>query len=450
MKKNFKTLLALLLFVAVMVSMVACTQKTDETAGGDKKQAGDVATGSSDGEIKISFWHHNNTEPMRSIFREAFDRFEADHPGVKVDENLLSNDSYKQKLAITMSSQQIPDVFFSWGGGTMLEYIKSGNIIDLTDFMNKDNYKDRFLDAAISQASYDGKIYGYPAGGCSSSVVFYNKDIFNKLGLEEPKTIEELEEIAEKLKEAGYTPFALANKAPWTGSMYFMNLATRLGGLQPYIDATTGKGSFESENFIKAAEIIQDWVKRGFFNEGFNGADDDSGQARRLLINEDCAMTVNGNWMLGEMMNDDPDFTEKLGVFAFPAVKGLEENSKLVIGTVGGNFYHVSSKAEHPELCFELLTYLLDEPSVERRVNDAKSIVALKGLELGDPKIQKNFEILSQAEGVQLWYDQDLPPEVAQVHLQTVQEIFGLTMTPEEAASKLQEAMQKYLDKQSK
>ena len=40
--------------------------------------------------------------------------------------------------------------------------------------------------------------------------------------------------------------------------------------------------------------------------------------------------------------------------------------------------------------------------------------------------------------------DQYLAPEVAQVHLDTCQELFGLTMTPEEADAQLQAAMEEY------
>ena len=46
---------------------------------------------------------------------------------------------------------------------------------------------------------------------------------------------------------------------------------------------------------------------------------------------------------------------------------------------------------------------------------------------------------------MQLFYDQYLPPAVAQVHLDTLQEVFGLTMEPEEAARRMQEANEEYL-----
>ena len=60
-------------------------------------------------------------------------------------------------------------------------------------------------------------------------------------------------------------------------------------------------------------------------------------------------------------------------------------------------------------------------------------------------------QILDAATGassVQLWYDQYLPPAVAQAHLDSCQELFGLTTTPEEAGKTFQTAMQDYLAEQ--
>jgi raffinose/stachyose/melibiose transport system substrate-binding protein len=62
-----------------------------------------------------------------------------------------------------------------------------------------------------------------------------------------------------------------------------------------------------------------------------------------------------------------------------------------------------------------------------------------------DPVTKDILDACLNASSTQLWYDQYLPPAVAEVHKDTSQELFGLTMTPQEANAKLQEAMQSYL-----
>ena len=66
--------------------------------------------------------------------------------------------------------------------------------------------------------------------------------------------------MCDKLLEAGYTPFSLANSPGWTGSMYFMYLVARHSGNDEFAAANTQEGSFTSDAFIYAGEKIQEWV----------------------------------------------------------------------------------------------------------------------------------------------------------------------------------------------
>ena len=58
-------------------------------------------------------------------------------------------------------------------------------------------------------------------------------------------------------------------------------------------------------------------------------------------------------------------------------------------------------------------------------------------------------DIFFNASNVQLWYDQYLPTSVASAHLDGLQEVFGLTKTPQEAQEEMQKAMDEYLSTKS-
>ena len=64
---------------------------------------------------------------------------------------------------------------------------------------------------------------------------------------------------------------------------------------------------------------------------------------------------------------------------------------------------------------------------------------------VSNPLLKTVIEYANKASNVQLYYAQYLPPAVAQVHLNTMQEVFGLTMEPAEAAKQMQKANQDYL-----
>jgi raffinose/stachyose/melibiose transport system substrate-binding protein len=411
-------------------------------AGCSKQQSGGSGGGS--GTVTLEFMHAQSTEPGRTIFQDAADRFMAANPSVKVNIDVLANDSYKQKLAVAMASGKLPDIYFSWSGGPMYEYAKSGNIIDLTSYMNADNYKDKFLDAALAQATWQGKIWGVPIQNVSVCTVFYNKEIFARYNLGVPATLSELETVCDTLLKNGIKPFSLANKTQWTGSMFFMFFATRMGGTEPFIKAVDGSGSFEADNFVYAGQKIQEWVKKGYFNEGFNGLDEDSGQSRMLMYNEECAMHIMGSWFNSSAVTESPEFAKKMGIFKFPAIEGGKGNPNTVIGTVGDNFYHVSSASKNPDWAFKMITYLTDDVAVPKRLAGG-NIPPLKSVKLDDPILAELFTQVQAAPDMQLWYDQSLSPEVAEVHKITSQEIFGLTLSPEEAAKRLQAAQADYL-----
>jgi raffinose/stachyose/melibiose transport system substrate-binding protein len=58
--------------------------------------------------------------------------------------------------------------------------------------------------------------------------------------------------------------------------------------------------------------------------------------------------------------------------------------------------------------------------------------------------LQEVVKIIESAKSVQLWYDQYLPPELGEVHKDTSQALFGLSMTPADAAKAMEDAAKKF------
>jgi raffinose/stachyose/melibiose transport system substrate-binding protein len=223
-----------------------------------------------------------------------------------------------------------------------------------------------------------------------------------------------------------------------------MFLATRHGGTQPFINAVDGSGTFLDPAFIYAGDKIQEWVNKGYFLPGFNGLDWDSGQARTPIYQGETAMLIMGSWFVSQAQGESPDFFSKMGIFSFPRDENGAGDPGTVIGTVGDNFYHISASSKNPDKAFELLTLLMDETGVQDMVNDGK-IPPVKGVLIPDPLLAELFQQVQAAPDMQLWYDQSLSPEVADVHKVTSQEIFGRSMTSQEAAQRLQDAQANYL-----
>ncbi|MBI5667559.1 MAG: extracellular solute-binding protein [Chloroflexi bacterium] len=398
----------------------------------------------------ITFWHIQNTDPGPELIQQAVDRYMADNPGVTVEVVAMQNDPYKTRIRTAMGAGDPPCVFPSWGGGPLYEYVQAGQVIDLTPYMEADNYNDRFVPASLSNVTFDGKIYGVPVENTAVAVIYYNKDVFAQYNLTPPTTWEELRSVAQTLIDNGVVPFSLANKTKWTSSMYYMYLVDRLGGPEVFASAAnrTG-GSFEDPVFVQAGEMVQELVDMGAFIEGFNGLDYDTGQSRMPMYADQAAMELMGSWQISTYKAENPDFYEnKLGIFPFPAVEGDEGSPTNVVDTVGDNYYHISSTCANPDEAFEMITYLIDDESVALRV-EAGRIPPVVGVTemIEDPVLKQVVELVENAESVQLWYDQYLPPELGEVHKDAMQALFGKEITPEEAAKRHEEAAVKFFGK---
>ena len=407
--------------------------------------------------LEITLWDISTEDPSKTICEDAVARFTADYPNIKVNEVHQQNDNYKQQLVVAMSSKQAPDMYIHWGGGPMAEYYKSGFVNDLTDMFNTYDHPD-FIDAAVAQSSFDGKVLAIPFGGLSGCDIFYNKTIFEEVGIEVPQTIDELEAACDKLLQAGYVPFSLANGSKWTGSMYYMYLVARHSGNDEFNAAYAQEngGSFTSEAFIWAGEKIQDWVEKGYFNESFNSLVTDNGEDRALLYDNTCAMMLHGSWQERYIMADSQEWADaNLGVFRFPEdaeakEKGVPQNVE--IGTAIGNGFSFncwkedgSVDQEKLDACYVLATqYFNDDTYNNDQMTKAQTIPSIKGYEdkIDDPLMKTIADVFFNASNVQLWYDQYLPASVTEVHKNCMTELFGLDKTPEEIGQEQDAAMQ--------
>lgn len=404
--------------------------------------------------MTITLWDIGTDDPQKTIQEGAVARFMAAYPNITVNQVHIQNDNYKQQLVVAMSSKQAPDMYIHWGGGPMAEYYKSGFVNDITDLFAKYDHPE-FIDAAVAQSTYDGKVLAIPYGGLSGCDIFYNKTIFAEVGVEVPTTIAELEAVCDKLIAAGYVPFSLANGSKWTGSMYYMYLVSRHSGNAEFDAAYTQEGSFTSDAFIWAGEKIQEWVNKGYFNEGFNSMVTDNGEDRALLYNNTCAMMLHGSWQIRSIKRDSEEwYNANLGTFRFPEdaeakAKGVPQNVE--IGTAIGNAFSFncwkadgSVDQDKLNACYVLATKFFNDDTYNAEQMASNTMPSIKGFEVGveDPNQKVVIDVFFNASNVQLWYDQYLPASVTEVHKNSMTELFGLSKTPLEVGQAHDAAMQ--------
>lgn len=434
MKKRIFTL-----FMIVVLSLNILT-----ACGNSKKD--DNLDKNSNEKITLTLWHVENDAKRMEVVERCIERFEKDHPNIKVDHVPMENDPYKTKINAAMAAGEEPDIFISWGGGWLQSFVEEGKVLDIDKEVRE--ISDLYYDSALSLFKIDDKYWAVPFRA-GVALVYYNTEIYKKLSLEVPKTLEEMERNADILIENGYIPFALGNASQWPGALTFIWLSLRCGGAQTFLDAynRTGKATFEDESFINAGAKIQEWVKKGYYPEGCNGINFDTGGSRMLFYTEKAAHIVQTNSFISNCKSEQPKFYEnKLGLFNYPVIEGSEGDSSEILG--GGNGYSISASTKHPKEAMELVKILSDQEYAQDMSDSAGVTTGIKGVKIKDSKLQMMEDLLTNSSYMQNYYDQFLPPALGNLHKQTTFDLFGLTTTPEEAAADMETLAQEELAKE--
>lgn len=440
---------AILMTAALMIGLLSgCSTASSSTGEGSvssvtsaadedvKIKSADTGSGQTTDEITLTIWHISTSESLHECLTNAIARFNEKYPNIRVEEVALENDPYKTKLATAMAAGEEPDIFISWGGGWLESFIDEGKVLDIDEWIGE--IEDEYYESALSLVEVKGKRYALPYS-CGPTLVYYNKQIYEDLGLSVPTTLAEYEANCDKIKKAGLIPFALGNAAQWPGALTFTYLSLREGGRDVFLNAYNREagGTFEDESFIKAGEKIQEWVQKGYYPEGSNATNYDTGGSRMLFYGGMAAHIVQTNGMFANCRAEAPDFYENnLGIFNFPAIEGGNGSMKEMVG--GMNAFSIAASSEHPREAFELIHMLTNKDYGQDSVDIAGVITGAKGVTMPNELTQQADDLIRNAEYIQNYYDQFLPADLGALHKQTTYDLFGLTTTPEKAAGDME------------
>jgi raffinose/stachyose/melibiose transport system substrate-binding protein len=254
--------------------------------------------------------------------------------------------------------------------------------------------------------------------------LWYNKEIFEKYGLETPKTYDELLTVVDKLNANKVIPITVAGKDRWPVLHWYSYLAQRIGGDEPFSKAKNGEADFTDPSFVEAGKKLQELAinKKGFIN-GFLGLD--YAAAESMFVSGKAAMYLQGEWAIQAFVKDKA-FSEKVGFVPFPTVEGGKGNS----GTFQGGFgvgYAISSKADK-DAAYSVLKFILS-PEQRMEITESGNLSEKKDIELSNssrsPLKYDLFNYIKNAKGFFGYYDQQLDPIHSEKLLNSTTKIAG-------------------------
>lgn len=398
----------------------------------DLSACGSTST-ASNGKVTINWWHISTTDPQKSDFQNWANQYMAAHKNVTVKITIVDNTDFKTKLQATLQANNPPDIFQSWGGGILQQYVKAGQVQDITDALQQNGWASQFSQSALNLYSFNNRYYGVPwdAGAVG---FWYNPQLFTRAGIQQPPTTwDELLADIDKLKAAGITPVALGEKDTWTGHFWWVYLAVRLGGKAAFDKAYTRTGSFADPPFVQAGQMLQELVSHKPFENGFLGTDYNTEQA--LMGNSKAAMELQGQFAPA---NDAASAADKKGptlaFFPFPHVTG-EVDPLGVMG--GGNGFAVGKNA--PPETIDFIRFLVNANNQRTLAQQGAAIPPVKAAaDAITSQMQPVVQLVQHADYYQLYYDQYLPQALANTILNEVQALYAGTATPMAAAQAIE------------
>lgn len=421
MKKILCYLVILFLFATVLAG---CTEE---------------AAKSKDGIKEIDFFHRWPTEPKNKYFKEAISEFEKQNPDIKINTEAVLNDSYKKKIRIVLGSDSPPDVFFSWSGEFAYNFVRQDLAMDLTEEVNGDkDWSEQIIDSAFGPFSLNDKKYGIP-WSVDGKAFFYNKEIFKKHGLEEPKTWDDFIHVLDVLKnDSDITPISFGSKAPWTISHWIGTLNQRIVDpkvIEKDYSLEPSDNKYTDLGYVTALEKLNQLVP--YFNESVNSVDHE--YARQLFKSGDAAISY---MQLAEIGLVQPDMGENLGVFEFPDIQGGKGNPNVVTGAPEGIM--ISSQTEYPEAALKFVKFLTSKPLASTQLEKVSEYSAVKRTtttENGASELQqKAVDQIVNADGLAVWFDTAVDIKIVDAYLSSVQLMLGGEKTPEEVMKDVQQA----------
>lgn len=378
-------------------------------AGGGKE----AASGSA-GKTKLTVWGRDLPDDGadHAYIKALVTGFQAANPDIELEYIALGDPGLMDKTKIAMAADQAPDIVQSWGGSVMGGYADAGRLLDLTSELSAIPGSK----AASAAMSWKGTTYGI-APFFAIAGIFLNEGIFKAQGLKAPTTIAEMEATCDKLLAAGIQPFACGAKDKWPPLAMYMYLVNRVGG-NAFGNAQGRSLGFDSDAFVKAAQIYQKWVAKGYFGSKPLGESYDDSQQQ--MATGKAAMQVTGSWMCANFANKE--FTDQtIGFYAFPVLEGGVGKATDCMGMTDIGFIATAKAKDKKEAVVRFFKYAM---SVEVCSAEPGRICSVPGVKAPSALTGMASTVFTRAESVQFWWDQDLPPTVTSPLNDTIQTFF--------------------------
>lgn len=279
------------------------TVQEDSSAQGEQMQSGYSVTLM----LAQSSYSEEAFSGIKEKFSEMYD--------ISLEYEVIPDAQFTNLSQVRVSTGEAPDVIFANVPAAYSTYDAPNTLVEMSD----QPWTGRLGMDTKAIETGDGGLYGMPITGFSGVMgVIYNKDVFENLSLEIPKTYDGFLEACETIKQSGVNPLYLSFKDTWTTQIvpmiYFANLLDERCD-EVYQQLNANQTSFaDVPEFKQALTDFQALFDAGYINEDYIVGTYDESQA--AVAEGRSAMMVCGEYAVNAILEKYPD--ANIGMFPLP------------------------------------------------------------------------------------------------------------------------------------
>lgn len=262
-----RKMVLLLTGMLAVVTLYGCGGGSGSGSGSNGESSEQTETESaSDSGGGVTLTLYCNADDMAKPYMQKIISLWEEESGNKIDQQGLDTDNAETIALTKFTTGDIPDLYVHFGNSNLKNFNPEENFVDWTDA----EWVSDIQDSVLPQATYNDKIIGLPFWEASNSGCFYNKKIFDELGISQPKTQEEFDKVCAKLLENDIQPIYLAAADSWP-ILYQFALDPVLDEHPEYIEQlNAGELTYaEIPEFTSMCEWFLSAAEKGYFGKNF-------------------------------------------------------------------------------------------------------------------------------------------------------------------------------------
>lgn len=293
--------------------------------------AEDGAAAACEGTIDVVLHQH---DPLKAAMDALAAKFQEENPDAEFEFTYVPTENFANVRNARLTAGDIDITEGNSSGATreQPEYVKG---IPQSDWISgieaglwtelQGDYLDNFAPGVMDALEYQGKHYAVPTGISFVTGLYYNKDMFEKYGLEQPTTWDEFVDVLQTLKDNGETPIIMGGAEKWPVGLLMEGVASSsIEDMPAFVEGLwTGEIGFDDPEAVEILEKLK--TLYSFAEPTFPGIS--ASTVTASFVNEEAAILPDGTWGAQGVIKGEPDF--EWGYFPLPGSDDPEANSIL-------------------------------------------------------------------------------------------------------------------------